>query len=136
MSDNVFEPEDGTEMDVLPFHGWEYRLVSSGTIMKGGMMAKLNRLGSAGWEIIGFASADKTIGLNSLEVLLKRPLMADGKLVAATQDPEHRSVVLREGDMELDVPVTLSDSEFDCVECGVEVPPSAESCPACGWSWT
>lgn len=136
MSGDVFEPDNCTKLEVLPFHGWEYRLVSSGTIMKGGMMATLNRLGRAGWEIIGFASADKTIGLNSLEVLLKRPLMADGELVAATKDSEHRSVALSEGELELDVPVTLSDSEFDCVECGVEVPPSAESCPACGWSWT
>ena len=34
----------------------------------------LNRLGSVGWEVCGFASVDKTIGLNSVTAMLKREL--------------------------------------------------------------
>lgn len=32
----------------------------------------LNELGASNWELVGFASADKTIGLNSLIAILKR----------------------------------------------------------------
>ena len=46
--------------------------MTSGTILKGMLVKRLNLLGSQGWEVIGIAGSDKTIGLNSLEVILRR----------------------------------------------------------------
>ena len=52
---------------------WEYTYVTAGTNSVPKVVEVLNEFGAAGWEVAGFASADKTIGLNSLTVILKRP---------------------------------------------------------------
>lgn len=51
---------------------WEYKWLTSQTAALNEMAVKLNALGSVGWEVCGFAAADKTIGLNEYAVLLKR----------------------------------------------------------------
>lgn len=55
---------------------WEYTYLSAGTGGRALMNQHLNRLGAEGWEVVGFASADKTIGVNSITALLKRRLVA------------------------------------------------------------
>ena len=52
---------------------WEYRTVVAGTGGSQTLESTLNRLGSVGWEVCGFASIDKTIGLNSMMAVVKRP---------------------------------------------------------------
>lgn len=52
---------------------WEYTHVKASTMNLNGLIQALNQLGADGWELVGFASADKTIGLNSLIALMKRP---------------------------------------------------------------
>jgi hypothetical protein len=51
---------------------WEYRSLSAQTNSLEQLTASLNELGLEGWEMIGFASADKTIGLNALIAMLRR----------------------------------------------------------------
>lgn len=55
---------------------WEYTRVEVGTNVQERMIRELNRLGAEGWEVIGVAAADRTLGLNSVIVLAKRPIVA------------------------------------------------------------
>lgn len=55
---------------------WEFMYLATST-STGGMkqlMDEANKLGSLGWEPVGVASADRTIGLNSNMIILKRPI--------------------------------------------------------------
>lgn len=56
---------------------------------------RLRALGSVGWEAVGYCSIDRTIGLNVVSVLLKRPtvglaLPADGEPAGWLPDPAGR----------------------------------------------
>lgn len=54
--------------------GWEYMTIQTST-MRGGvnwLSDTLNDLGCEGWELVGFAGADKTIGINALVGVLRR----------------------------------------------------------------
>ena len=51
---------------------WEYTTVAVSTVNDTGLQLELNALGSLGWEVVGFASVDRTIGLNTLLAVLKR----------------------------------------------------------------
>jgi Protein of unknown function (DUF2510) len=52
---------------------WEYSYVAANTNNVSGLLDALNERGMAGWEVVGFASADKTLGLNALIAIVKRP---------------------------------------------------------------
>jgi len=52
---------------------WEYKGLIRNSINLNKMVDDLNILGRQGWEVIGFAGSDKTLGLNSIMTLLKRP---------------------------------------------------------------
>lgn len=51
---------------------WEYARVNAATTNIDGLIERLNALGTYGWEVVGFASSDKTIGLNALHAVLRR----------------------------------------------------------------
>jgi len=55
---------------------FEYTYDATSTITTGKLIDELNRLGAEGWDVIGFASSDKTIGLNALTAILRRRLIA------------------------------------------------------------
>lgn len=55
-----------------PGEKWEYKILSARSIAHGTLEQALNVHGAHGWEVVGFAASDKTIGLNSLEVVMKR----------------------------------------------------------------
>ncbi len=50
-------------------------MLTFGTNSRVALQRELNNLGAHGWEVVGFAAADRTLGLNSLEVLLKRKVL-------------------------------------------------------------
>lgn len=52
---------------------WEYVRVSLGTNDMGTLDKLLDQLGVAGFEMCGWASADKTIGFNGFVGIFKRP---------------------------------------------------------------
>ncbi len=58
---------------------WEYRGLQRNSANLNGLINDLNALGRDGWEVIGFASADKTLGLNSIMAILKRPIDEDAR---------------------------------------------------------
>ncbi len=51
---------------------WEYWYVETNTSNARKFVAELNERGMDGWQLVGFASADKTIGLNSLFAIITR----------------------------------------------------------------
>lgn len=51
---------------------WEYRVQRVSTNNLAALQVSLNQLGSTGWEVVGFAAADKTLGLNEYAAILKR----------------------------------------------------------------
>jgi hypothetical protein len=51
---------------------WDYMQLRKRTTAIHELDNELRNLGVLGWEVCGFASADKTIGLNESVVLLKR----------------------------------------------------------------
>lgn len=62
-------------VDQYPGDKWEYIIVSARTTAQWTLQRTLNEYGRHGWEAVGFTSADKTIGLNSLEVIMKRRIL-------------------------------------------------------------
>lgn len=54
---------------------WEYTYVSVNTLSLPLLIDNLNRLGAEQWEVVGFASADNTIGFNAITAILKRPVV-------------------------------------------------------------
>ena len=58
---------------------WEYMTLTAPASNVDSIRELLNELGSIGWEMCGFASADPMIGLNSYTAVVKR---------AAAQYPE------------------------------------------------
>jgi hypothetical protein len=70
-------PPPAPEGQPLAYPGdkWQYKIISSRTYQLASLEHSLNEHGAHGWEVVGLTSADKTIGLNSLEVLLKRKII-------------------------------------------------------------
>ena len=54
---------------------WEYVTLTQGTNEMDGLDVRLNALGSLGWEAVGYASMDRTVGVNAVSVLLRREAM-------------------------------------------------------------
>lgn len=54
---------------------WEFTFVQVNTTQMGLAMEQANKLGALGWEPVGIASADKTIGMNSNVLIFKRPVV-------------------------------------------------------------
>lgn len=55
---------------------WQYETIVSGTNTIEELKGALNALGLDGWEMVGFAAADRTLGLNALVSVLKRRRVA------------------------------------------------------------
>ncbi len=53
---------------------WQYMVLGFGTNDEARMGHMLNQYGSVGWEAVSIAGIDKTIGLNGLVLILKRPM--------------------------------------------------------------
>jgi hypothetical protein len=53
---------------------WEYAFVEGGTTQLPAFSAALNEWGSLGWEICGWASADRPVGPSAYVAVLKRPV--------------------------------------------------------------
>ena len=54
---------------------WEFTYLAASTVGMRKVYDEANRLGALGWEPAGIASADKTIGLNTNLIILKRPIL-------------------------------------------------------------
>lgn len=70
------QPDPG---DPVTLAQWEYTWVTTAALTSTSMdhlSRELNRLGAEGWEVVGFASADKTVGFNSINAVLKRRVVA------------------------------------------------------------
>jgi hypothetical protein len=77
--------------------GWEYQHIVASTLAADvdAVTAKLNELGALGWQVVGFASADPTIGVNAVIVYVGRRLeppapAGDGQPAAWLADPTGR----------------------------------------------
>lgn len=55
---------------------WEYRVLAVGTNAIANLELSLNQAGSVGWEAVGITAADRTLGLNQVQVILKRRAIA------------------------------------------------------------
>lgn len=53
---------------------WEFRYLEASTLQMDHLQDEANRLGALGWEPVGVASADRTMGLNSNVIIFKRPI--------------------------------------------------------------
>jgi Protein of unknown function (DUF2510) len=53
---------------------WEYMQLTEGTspVAQAKMTEQLNEFGTIGWEVCGIAAVDRTVGLNTVTVTLKR----------------------------------------------------------------
>lgn len=51
---------------------WEYLTVSETTSGLDKLGMRINALGLVGWEVCGFAAADKTVGFNAYTAILRR----------------------------------------------------------------
>lgn len=56
----------------FPSVQWEYMTVVELVNAQTHLDLQLNALGSLGWEAVGLAASDPTLGLNQIHVLLKR----------------------------------------------------------------
>lgn len=54
---------------------WEYQRVETYTVGQRSLIEQLNVMGAEGWEVVGFASSDKTVGFNSLVAIARRPIV-------------------------------------------------------------
>lgn len=54
---------------------WEYTSVEGWTNNAEDLILRLNAAGSTGWEAIGIASSDKTLGVNSYMVIMRRKVL-------------------------------------------------------------
>lgn len=54
---------------------WEFMYLSASTNQMAAIKDYANRLGALGWEPVGMASADKTVGMNSNVLILKREIV-------------------------------------------------------------
>lgn len=54
---------------------WEFMYIQASTNNMVKVQEEANRFGALGWEPVGIASADKTIGINSNVLILKRPIL-------------------------------------------------------------
>ncbi len=53
---------------------WAYKSVERNSTNLHLLEQDLNLWGQQGWEMVGFAGADKTLGLNSVMAILKKPV--------------------------------------------------------------
>lgn len=51
---------------------WEHLVLTFGTNNVAAMHEALNRYGSIGWETVGVAGVDRTVGTNGITVVMKR----------------------------------------------------------------
>ena len=65
---------------------WEFFYVQASTNNMKAVMEEVNKLGALGWEPVGIASADKTVGVNSNVVILKRPITSPPAPPASAED--------------------------------------------------
>lgn len=70
---------------------WEFMYLQASTNQMATIKDYANRLGALGWEPVGMASADKTVGMNSNVLILKREITPDNQLAPpATADEWQR----------------------------------------------
>jgi Protein of unknown function (DUF2510) len=55
---------------------WEYAGITEATLDSGTLVERMVEAGAKGWELVGFASADPTIGVNVYTAVLKRRVVA------------------------------------------------------------
>lgn len=75
--------------------GWEYNYIQASTLQIVAVTDVLNEWGQDGWEVVGFASSDRTIGINALVIIVKRPRelldrLAEGTAEGWYPDPSGR----------------------------------------------
>lgn len=54
---------------------WEFLYLQAQVNMMAKVQDEAMKLGALGWEPVGIASADKTLGLNSNVIIFKRPII-------------------------------------------------------------
>ena len=57
-----------------PMRQWEFMYLQGSTLQMPKIMDEANKLGALGWEPVGIMSADKTLGLNAIVVIMKRAI--------------------------------------------------------------
>lgn len=63
---------------------WEHLVISSAGGAALATQPELTRLGAEGWEVVGTAGTDKTLGLNALVLVLKREIVPPAPLPDGT----------------------------------------------------
>jgi len=63
---------------------WEYRRVDALSTGGAQLIDRLNVLGAEGWELVGFAATDRTVGFNSLDAVLRRRIVPPGPPAVTT----------------------------------------------------
>jgi hypothetical protein len=53
---------------------WEYVHIEVNSMGLKGLTQTLNDAGARGWELVSITNSDKTIGLNSIVALMRRPI--------------------------------------------------------------
>jgi hypothetical protein len=53
---------------------WEYGSLSTATMNLVSLVEGLNNLAADGWELVTFDDVDKTVGINSLVAIVRRPI--------------------------------------------------------------
>lgn len=53
---------------------WAYKELEANTANVGGLMQYVNEAAKDGWELVDMVFADKTIGMNSMFAVMRRPL--------------------------------------------------------------
>lgn len=53
---------------------WEYTYLQVGINAMGGVIDEANKLGAVGWEVVGFATADRSFGADTNVLVLKRAI--------------------------------------------------------------
>ncbi len=54
---------------------WEFLYLQAHVNMMAKVQDEANKLGALGWEPVGIASADKTLGMNANVIIFKRPIL-------------------------------------------------------------
>lgn len=54
---------------------WEHRVVSATTNDQTALEHELVKLGAEGWEVVGVSGVDRTIGMNAVVCVVKRPVV-------------------------------------------------------------
>ncbi len=119
---------------------WEYKIVRINNLNVRKLEHKLNEVGLAGWEAISVASSVK-IGVNSLDVLLKRELdPVQVKEQQKTLKHMHKQRIAQDAaqdveDVGSEFFTQASNEEFLCMECQNVIASGEMECSSCGWTW-